>query len=307
MLLLLLRLHTLTCVFTNYQPIILVDLGENDGTTISLTVVDTPGFGDYINNNECCSKIVQYLEKQFDCILDEERRVQRNPKFEDNRVHVCLYFVSPTGHGLQELDIDLMMNLSARVNVIPVISKADTLTVEELSRNKQAIMDDIRRFKIPIYYFPCDMNDEESMEECSALKSMVPFSIVGSNSLYKIGDEFVRGRGYPWGFVKIEDPDFSDFVALRSVLFGSHLQELRDLTHEVLYEKYRTERLSENDQDYISVTNDDLLDDDGSSKDFLRVRDAGQMVPGRFTRKDHIMVSKRSFSADSDKKSSATK
>ena len=43
--------------------------------------------------------------------------------------------------------------------------------------------------------------------------------------------------------VRIEDPDHSDFVALRSVLFGSHLQELRDLTHEVLYEKYRTEKL----------------------------------------------------------------
>lgn len=42
----------------------------------------------------------------------------------------------------------------------------------------------------------------------------------------------------------MEDTDHSDFVALRSVLFGSHLQELRDITHEVLYEKYRTEKLS---------------------------------------------------------------
>jgi septin family protein len=42
----------------------------------------------------------------------------------------------------------------------------------------------------------------------------------------------------------VEDTDHSDFVALRSVLFGSHLQELREITHEVLYEKYRTEKLS---------------------------------------------------------------
>lgn len=43
----------------------------------------------------------------------------------------------------------------------------------------------------------------------------------------------------------MEDTEHSDFIALRSVLFGSHLQELRDITHEVLYEKYRTEKLSE--------------------------------------------------------------
>ena len=43
-----------------------VDLGENDGTTISLTVIDTPGFGDNINNNDCCEMIVNYIEKQYD-------------------------------------------------------------------------------------------------------------------------------------------------------------------------------------------------------------------------------------------------
>lgn len=222
-----------------------VELGEADGTTISLTVVDTPGFGENINNDHCCDKIVRYVEKQFDEILSEEQRVKRNPRFRDNRVHVALYFIAPTGHGLRELDIDFMMTLSSRVNVIPVVAKADSLTTKELAINKRAIMDDIRHFRIPIYYFPCDSSDQESIEECTALRNLVPFAVVGSNNLYKVDGKLVRGRMYPWGVVKVEDPDHSDFSVLRSVIFGSHLQELRDLTHEVIYERYRTSKLSE--------------------------------------------------------------
>lgn len=222
-----------------------VDLNEPDGTIITLSVVDTPGFGDNIDNSKCCSKIIDYLKKQFDEILEEESRVKRNPRFIDNRVHVALYFISPTGHGLRELDVDVMTALSSLVNVIPVIAKSDTLTSAELTFNKKLIMQDIRDYNIPIYYFPCDPNDDEGLEECMILRNLVPFAIVGSNEIDKDGAEFVRVRNYPWGTVRVEDTEHSDFVALRSVLFGSHLQELRDITHEVLYEKYRTEKLSD--------------------------------------------------------------
>ena len=45
------------------------------------------------------SEIVGYLERQYDYILAEESRIKRNPRFRDNRVHVLLYFITPTGHG----------------------------------------------------------------------------------------------------------------------------------------------------------------------------------------------------------------
>ena len=45
------------------------------------------------------SEIVGYLERQYDDILAEESRIKRNPRFRDNRVHVLLYFITPTGHG----------------------------------------------------------------------------------------------------------------------------------------------------------------------------------------------------------------
>ncbi|KAH6583766.1 hypothetical protein BASA60_001287 [Batrachochytrium salamandrivorans] len=46
----------------------------------------------------------------------------------DVRVHACLYFVQPSGHTLKPLDIEVMKHLGTRVNLIPVVAKADTLT-----------------------------------------------------------------------------------------------------------------------------------------------------------------------------------
>jgi len=105
---------------------------EEDGVRIALTIVDTPGFGDNIDNEFAFQEIVGYLERQYDDILAEESRIKRNPRFRDNRVHALLYFIPPTGHSLREMDIELMRRLSPRVNVIPVIGKADSLTPSEL-------------------------------------------------------------------------------------------------------------------------------------------------------------------------------
>lgn len=115
-----------------------------------------------------------------------------------------------------------MTALSALVNVIPVISKADTLTSAELAYNKKIIMQDIRDYNIPIYYFPCEPDDDEAVEECGALRDLVPFAIVGSNSLVKEDEEYVRVREYPWGTVKgIISNEYID-VRLLTVFSGRY-------------------------------------------------------------------------------------
>ncbi|KAK4944403.1 hypothetical protein LTR28_008246, partial [Elasticomyces elasticus] len=134
---------------------------DEEGTRISLTIVDTPGFGDQIDNEASFSEIVGYLERQYDDILAEESRIKRNPRFRDNRVHVLLYFITPTGHGLRELDIELMKRLSPRVNVIPVIGKADSLTPAELAESKKLVMEDIEHYRIPVYNFPYDIEEDD--------------------------------------------------------------------------------------------------------------------------------------------------
>jgi cell division control protein 11 len=156
---------------------------DEDGTKITLSIVDTPGFGDNINNELSFQEILKYIEYQYDEVLAQESRIKRTPKFQDSRVHVCLYFISASGHSLREIDIDFMRRLSPRVNVLPVISKADSFTKSELQGFKKRIMDDLRLLKIPIYDFPVDPEEdgEELIEENRELRSLLPFAVIGSD------------------------------------------------------------------------------------------------------------------------------
>lgn len=224
-----------------------VEMEDDEGVKIQLNVVDTPGFGDSLDNSSSFELILDYIRHQYDEILLEESRVRRNPRFKDGRVHCCLYMIVPTGHGLREMDVEFMKQLGPLVNIIPVISKSDSLTPEELHANKKLIMEDIDHFNLPIYNFPFDEQDisEEDYQTNIYLRGALPFAVVGSNEVYELeNDVFIRGRRYPWGMLDVEDPSISDFVTLRNTLLLSHLHDLKDYTHEILYERYRTEALS---------------------------------------------------------------
>merc|ERR1711990_414709 len=77
------------------------------------------------DNTECWNPIVDYVEDQFDGYLEAETRVERFD-IADKRVHACLYFIAPTGHGLKPLDVEVMKKIHKKVNIIPVIGKADS-------------------------------------------------------------------------------------------------------------------------------------------------------------------------------------
>lgn len=131
---------------------------------IQLNTRALPGFGDSLDNSPSFEIVSDYIRHQYDEILLEESRVRRNPRFKDGRVHCCLYLINPTGHGLKEIDVEFMRQLGSLVNIIPVISKSDSLTREELKLNKKLIMEDIDRWNLPIYNFPFD-EDEISEED----------------------------------------------------------------------------------------------------------------------------------------------
>ncbi|KIK52068.1 hypothetical protein GYMLUDRAFT_64471 [Collybiopsis luxurians FD-317 M1] len=50
-------------------------------------------------------------------------------------------------------------------------------------------------------------------------------------------------RKFRWGIVDVLDPDHCDFAALRTAVLSTHLKVLKVHTKEILYEKYRTEKL----------------------------------------------------------------
>ncbi|KAJ1557952.1 hypothetical protein HK096_004400 [Nowakowskiella sp. JEL0078] len=218
---------------------------EEDGIKLSLTIIDTPGFGDNINNEPSFGEILGYVEQQYDDILAEESRIKRT-KFQDHRVHALLYFIPPTGHSLREMDIEFMKRLGPRVNVLPVVAKSDTLTPPELAAFKKRINEDIAHYGIPIYNFPIDEeeDDDETIEENNELRELLPFAIVGSEEEVVISGRRVRCRQYPWGVVEVDNSRHCDFSKLRYMLLSSHLSELKEITHDILYEQYRTEKLS---------------------------------------------------------------
>lgn len=70
------------------------------------------------------------------------------------------------------MDIELMRRLASHVNVIPVIGRADSLTVRELTVFKKRVMEDIDHYDIPIYNFPYDIeeDDEDTITENTELR-----------------------------------------------------------------------------------------------------------------------------------------
>jgi septin 2 len=218
---------------------------EERGVRLRLTVVDTPGFGDSIDNTKCYQPILEYIDNQFERYLHDESGLNRR-NISDNRVHCCFYFISPYGHGLKPLDIEFMKSLHNRVNIVPVIAKADTLTKIEIRKLKRRILDEIAKSGIKIYSLPDVEEDEEEdyKEQTRVLKESIPFAVVGSTQLIEVKGKKVRGRLYPWGVVELENDEHCDYLKLRTMLI-SHMQDLQEVTHDLHYENYRASRLGD--------------------------------------------------------------
>ncbi|XP_040605366.1 septin-4 isoform X3 [Mesocricetus auratus] len=215
---------------------------EEKGVRLRLTIVDTPGFGDAVNNTECWKPVAEYIDQQFEQYFRDESGLNRK-NIQDNRVHCCLYFISPFGHGLRPLDVEFMKALHQRVNIVPILAKADTLTPPEVDRKKCKIREEIEHFGIKIYQFPdCDSDEDEDFKlQDQALKESIPFAVIGSNTVVEARGRRVRGRLYPWGIVEVENPGHCDFVKLRTMLVRTHMQDLKDVTRETHYENYRAQ------------------------------------------------------------------
>lgn len=106
-------------------------------------------------------------------------------------------------------------------------------------------MEDIEYYGIPVYNFPYDVeeDDEDTIADNSELRGLMPFAIVGSEEEVVISGEPIRARSYPWGIVEVDNPRHSDFSRLRSALLSTHLTDLKEITHDFLYENYRTEKV----------------------------------------------------------------
>lgn len=216
---------------------------EERGVKLRLTVVDTPGFGDTIDNCDSHQEIQRYIDQQFERYLCDESGLNRK-NIVDNRVHCCFYFINPYGHGLKPLDVEVMRNLSNKVNIVPIIAKSDCLSKAELMRLKSKVMQEITDNDIKVYSLPdCDNDeDDDFKKQVDDLKQSMPFAVVGANAMVEVAGKKIRGRKYPWGVVEVENPEHCDFVKLRTMLI-THMQDLQEVTNDVHYENFRSQKL----------------------------------------------------------------
>lgn len=205
-----------------------------EGIPQKLTLIDTPGFGSTLDDSKTQDDICKYIKEQFDSFIKEESKIRRDPKYEDPRVHCLIYLIPATSSGLKNTDVVFLKKVSSLVNIIPIISKSDGLSIQERSKVKNKIVEEFTYHEIPLF-------DLDNPEICPApvngtgLNSLLPFLIVSADT----EDFEPRTRSFEWGTVNIINPEHCDFSTLKEVLFGSHTHSLIDYTASELYENYR--------------------------------------------------------------------
>ncbi|KAF5869857.1 putative cell division control protein 10 protein [Botrytis fragariae] len=216
---------------------------EENGVKLRLNIVDTPGYGDQVNNDRCWDPIVKYIKDQHSAYLRKELTAQRERYIQDTRIHCCLFFIQPSGHALKPIDIVVLKKLSDVVNVVPVIAKSDSLTLEERAAFKERIKEEFAFHNLKMFPYENDEFDEEEKALNAQIKDIIPFAVVGSEKDIIVGGKPVRGRQNRWGVINVEDENHCEFVYLRNFLTRTHLQDLIETTSQIHYETFRAKQL----------------------------------------------------------------
>nr|XP_019008886.1 septin ring protein [Kwoniella pini CBS 10737]OCF47667.1 septin ring protein [Kwoniella pini CBS 10737] len=231
-----------------------------NGVRLKLNIIDTPGYGDNVNNEGCWDPIVKYIKDQHSAYLRKELTAMRDRHIPDTRIHCCLFFINPTGHTLKPIDIAVLRKLAEVVNVVPVIAKSDSLTLEERAIFKQRVMAELQYNQIRLFPFDADELDEEELQLNDRIKEMLPFAVVGSERSVIIDGKPVRGRKNRWGVINVEDERHCEFIYLRNFLtrlvtifptvmnhhaswFSQVKYDLIETTAQIHYESFRSKQL----------------------------------------------------------------
>lgn len=216
---------------------------EENGVRLRLNIIDTPGYGDQVNNEKCWDPIVKYIKDQHSQYLRKELTAQRERYLPDSRVHCVLFFIQPTGHGLKPIDIVVLKKLCDICNVVPVIAKSDSLTLTERERFKETIQKEFEYHNLRLYPFDSDEYDESERELNEEIRDSVPFAVIGSDTMINVNGKQVPGRKNRWGQINVEDESHSEFPKLRKFLISTHMQDLIDTTAHIHYEQFRSKQL----------------------------------------------------------------
>ncbi|KAF1958949.1 hypothetical protein CC80DRAFT_408141 [Byssothecium circinans] len=158
---------------------------EVDGERVGLTLWDSQGLEKNIVDFQL-PVISAFLESKFEETFSEEQKVVRAPGVRDTHIH-CIFLildpirldanlaeskenqsktVNPQITGLtDELDLAVLKELQGKTTVIPVISKADTITSAHMRHLKKTVWETIKRAKLdPLEALHLEESDDEEEE-----------------------------------------------------------------------------------------------------------------------------------------------
>lgn len=104
--------------------------------------------------------VLDYIDTQFGRYLEEELKIKRSLfNYHDTRIHVCLYFITPTGHSLKSLDLVTMKKLDSKV-MNPTGKTVFVCLFVSSDRLLQYIM-----FYLAGEHYPCHCKGRHSVQE----------------------------------------------------------------------------------------------------------------------------------------------
>lgn len=222
---------------------------EENGLRVDQGTIDTPGFGKDQSHKDWYKIIKKEIANRMDRYKKEKKKIdQKNimgsyeinsNNIVDDRVHVILYFTSST--RIRREEANYIKKQTALSNIIPIFSKGDCHTHDEIVRLKENVMKDSAREGIK--WFNCkealkNYPEKEKQMESSIFGRCPPFLVINANDIIIYEDmKTSMGRKYSWGICEIENPNHTDFQLFYNLLIGYFSFPCKKLT-EIFYENY---------------------------------------------------------------------
>lgn len=162
---------------------------EIEGERVGLTLWDSEGLEKNVVDLQL-REMTTFLESKFEETFTEEMKVVRSPGVQDTHIHCTFILLDPAridkniasaramssnGNGKyhaagrvfgsldEDLDIQVVRTLQGKTTVIPVISKADTITSKHMAVLKKSVWDSLKKADLdPLKVLGLDDEEDES-------------------------------------------------------------------------------------------------------------------------------------------------
>lgn len=159
-------------------------------------------------------------------------------KKKDSRIHCCIFLLPLDEITIEE--INCLKFLSNQCNLIPIMSKSDCYTKDELKKKRLFYQNLFKIHKIKTFLPPVfSHSDEFVFKQKEEIESKTPLAIISSEEFIEKDDQFLRVREYNWGSIYISSELNCDFNLLRKILISQNSMDLIYLTDIYFFNKFR--------------------------------------------------------------------